>query len=98
MTSDAEKLQAFAESVAQERVHVDETVKEIRHKLTPGQLIDEVLRQGGEPVRNAFAGLGKTVARHPVPMLLIGAGLVWLALERQTTDSNRPTDEPPKTS
>lgn len=94
MTTEAEKLEALAGSVAEERARVDETVREIRHKLTPGQLIDEAMRQGGEPARNALAGLGKTVATHPIPTLLMGAALLWLAIEsRSGGDSS--TQAPP---
>jgi hypothetical protein len=94
MSSEAERLDALAGNVAGERARVDETVKEIQHKLTPGQLIDEVLRQGGEPAVNAIAGLGKTIAAHPVPALLIGTALVWLAIERRPAAK----DQPPPTS
>lgn len=97
MTSEAEELEAFASSVAEERARVDETVKEIQHKLTPGQLIDEVLRHGGEPTRNALVGLGKTVAAHPVPALLIGTALVWLALESRPREKPPVASETPKT-
>jgi hypothetical protein len=95
MTSEAERLEALAGSVARERARVDETVKEIQHKLTPGQLIDEVMRQGGEPARNALVGLGKTVAAHPLPMLLMGAALLWLALEsRDAQDTSSQGSSP----
>ena len=95
MTTEAERLEALAGSVAEERARVDETVKEIQHKLTPGQLIDEVMRQGGEPARNALAGLGKTVAAHPIPALLMGAALVWLAVEsRAGGEPSRQTPPP----
>jgi hypothetical protein len=87
--SDDEKLDALAGNVAGERARVDETVREIQHKLTPGQLIDEVLRQGGDPARNAISGFSKTITAHPVPVLLIGAALVWLAIE------SRPAAGPP---
>ena len=89
-TSKGDWLDSLAESVTEERARVDETVRQIQQKLTPGQLIDEVLRQGGEPTRNAIAGVGKTIAAHPIPALLIGTALVWLALE-----AHRPNDGSP---
>ena len=89
MTSETENLEALAGNVTEERARLEEAVKEIQRKLTPGQLIDEIIRQGGEPTRNALVGLGKTVAAHPVPTLLMGAALVWLALEgRSGKDSS----------
>jgi hypothetical protein len=94
MSSKTDRLDALAGSVAGERARVDETVKEIQQKLTPGQLIDEVLRQGGEPAVNAIAGLGKTIAAHPIPALLIGTALVWLAIERRPTGKDQPPTSP----
>jgi hypothetical protein len=94
--SEDEKLDALADSVAGERARLDEAVREIQHKLTPGQLIDEVMRQGGDPARSAIAGLGKTIVAHPVPVLLIGAALVWLAIESRPAASPPPASEAPK--
>lgn len=95
--SEDERLEALADTVAGGRARVDETVKEIQHKLTPGQLIDEVMRQGGDPARTAISGLGKTIAAHPVPVLLIGAALLWLAIENRPASSVPSAPEPPKT-
>ena len=97
MMSDDEKLDALADSVAGERARVDEAVRGIQHKLTPGQLIDEVMRQGGDPARSAISGLGKTIAAHPVPVLLIGAALLWLAIENRPAAAPAPAPETPKT-
>jgi hypothetical protein len=83
LSSEQDRLDALAENVAQERARIDDTVKQIQHKLTTGQLIDEILRQGGEPARNGLAAIGKTISAHPVPALLIGAALVWIALEHR---------------
>jgi hypothetical protein len=66
------------------RFRFDDTVEQIKRKLTPGQLIDEVLQQGGEPARNALLGLGKTIVAHPIPALLLGTAVVWLALETRS--------------
>jgi hypothetical protein len=95
MNAEAEKLDSLADSVAEERARVDETVRQIQQRLTPGQLIDEVLRQGGEPTRHAIAGVGKTIAAHPIPALLIGTALVWLALETRRPDDGSPTGTTP---
>lgn len=94
MTSETDTLEALAKNVAEERRRVEAAAQEIQHKLTPGQLIDEILQQGGEPARNALVGLGKTIAAHPVPTLLMGAALVWLAFERRP-GSESSSQEPP---
>jgi hypothetical protein len=81
MSDTNDKVEALAESVAEDRARLDDTVKQIQSRLTPGQLIDEVLRQGGEPTRNTIAAIGKSVSAHPIPTLLICAALLWLATE-----------------
>jgi hypothetical protein len=74
---------------------LDETARQIRDKLTPGQLFDEMLRQGGEPTRNAVVRLGETISKHPIPALLMGTALVWLALENRRIGSDtRSADTP----
>ena len=92
MTSESDRLEALTDSVAEERARVDDTIKQIHDKLTPGQLIDEVLRHGGEPARKALGELGKTIAAHPIPALLMGAAVVWLAVEARPRDKARSGD------
>ena len=95
MTSEAESLEVLASSVTEDRARLEEAAKEIQRKLTPGQLIDEIIRQGGEPARGALAGLGKTVSAHPIPTLLMGAALIWLALEGRPEPQKTPAGAPP---
>jgi len=94
MTSDRERLDKLTETVADDRERLDETAQRIRDKLTPGQLFDEILQQGGEPARNAMARLGNTIVQHPVPALLIGTALVWLALESRRPHEPGSSDTP----
>ncbi len=97
MTSGADEIEAMASGVAQERAQMDETLKEIRHKLTPGQLVDEVLRHGGEPARNALGNLGSTIAAHPIPALLVGVALLWMAVETHAKGNDDKTSDSAKT-
>lgn len=70
----------LASEVAENRARVEETVDAIRHRLTPGQLIDEVLRSGREPAIEGLSNLRKTLVGNPVPTALIAAGVLWLLL------------------
>jgi hypothetical protein len=96
MTSDRERLDRLTETVVDDRERLDDTAQRIRDKLTPGQLFDEILQQGGEPARNAVARLGNTIVQHPVPALLIGTALVWLALESRRPQADTSESDPPK--
>ncbi|HWU32309.1 MAG TPA: hypothetical protein VN108_05510 [Marmoricola sp.] len=66
--------------VTDQRARVDATLDEIQHRLTPGQLIDEVLRHGRAPGADFAASLGRTLAANPIPTALVGVGLMWLLL------------------
>jgi len=66
--------------VAEERARVDATLDEIQRRLTPGQLVDEVLRQGRGTSTEFVANLGRTLSANPIPTALVGVGLLWLLL------------------
>lgn len=72
--------------VASSRARVEETVDEIQRRLTPGQLIDEVMSLSRSSARVAQHGrtfgakLIEQIVENPLPVALIGIGLVWLAL------------------
>ena len=61
-----------------QRARVDETIDSLQARLSPGQLVDELLaytKSGG----GAFVGnLGKTAVANPVPVALLGVSLAWL--------------------
>lgn len=70
------------------RQQIDQTVHEIEHRLSPGQLLDQVLgtvrEHGGELGRN----LGGQVKENPAALILTGVGLAWLTLGQGRTSQN----------
>ncbi len=86
--------------IDQERARVDATLEEIERRLTPGQLVDEVLRHARGPGTDFVANLGRTLAANPIPTALVGVGLAWLLLARQPearpARDVRPDDAPPE--
>jgi ElaB/YqjD/DUF883 family membrane-anchored ribosome-binding protein len=66
------------------RAEMDDTLRELERKFSLGQLLDRALhRLPGGP--REFAGnLGNTLRDHPLPAVLTGIGIAWLA-----TVSNR---------
>jgi ElaB/YqjD/DUF883 family membrane-anchored ribosome-binding protein len=75
MTRSSEQLERDAE---QARAQITGTFNELRNRLTPGQVVDELFDYGrqtnvGEFVRN----LGRDVRGNPLPLMLIGAGIAW---------------------
>ena len=78
MTLSTERLEQESE---QTRRELAKTLEELRARLTPGQVVDQLVdyaRDGaiGEFVRN----LGHEVRRNPLPVTLIGAGIGWLMM------------------
>jgi hypothetical protein len=74
-----EQLEQQAE---RNRAAVSDTLRELNDRLTPGEILDEVMcyMKGGG---NEFLGnLGKQVTANPLPVTLIGAGLAWFLLAK----------------
>lgn len=76
MTRPSEQLEREAEAT---RAQVADTLEELRSRISPGQVVDQLVdyaREGGagDFVRN----LGRDLRSNPLPIALIGAGIAWL--------------------
>jgi len=79
----SEQLEREAEAT---RAQIAATLDELRSRLTPGQVVDQLVDYardsgGGEFVRN----LGQQVVANPLPITLVGAGLAWLMMAGRRT-------------
>src|SRR5256885_696442 len=76
------------------RARVNNTLEELRTRTTPGQLVDQVLdyareSSGGE----FFANLSRQVVSNPMPVVLLGTSLAWLAVgQTRATRADRMLD------
>jgi hypothetical protein len=73
--------QEVQREVQQSRAEVEETLEAIQERLSPGQVFEQVVdymrsSNGSDFLRN----LGTMVRDNPVPVALVGTGLVWLVL------------------
>lgn len=81
------------------RREMDETLDELGERLHPRHLLDDVLDVfRGSPegsatrtqIRRSSKRIGRTIAselkEHPLPALLVGAGLVWWIIDATTED------------
>jgi vacuolar-type H+-ATPase subunit H len=66
--------------VAAQRSRVEQTIGEIQKRLTPGQLVDELLSYTKDGGGQFVSRLGKTVSENPLPATLLGVSLAWLML------------------
>jgi len=64
----------------QSRADVEKTLGELRARLTPGQLVDEILSYAKDGGAHFIGNLGKQVTANPLPVTLIGAGLAWFLM------------------
>ena len=75
MTRSSEQLEREAE-VARSNLAAD--LDELRHRMTPGQIVDEVADYARDtPVAEFTRNLIRDLRENPLPILLIGAGIAW---------------------
>jgi hypothetical protein len=85
MASQTEQLERQAEDT---RLRLLATLEELRGRVTPGAVIDQVIdyaRRG--PPGEFFRNLGREAQENPMPLVLIGIGIAWLAVS--TSRSSR---------
>jgi len=88
MNETSEQMRDLGRDVEAKRERVDRDLDELREKLSPGALLDEALGYLGTntdevrtEARVAGRNVAATVLEHPLPLLLIAGGVLWLALE-----------------
>ena len=76
--SDAAELEREAEAA---RARLSDTADQIRARMSPGQLMDEVLNQfrGGDG-SEMLANLRGQARDNPMALALVGSGLAWLMM------------------
>lgn len=91
MTRLSEQLERDAE-IARSRLAGD--LDELRHRMTPGQIVDEVSEYArGSPVAEFLRNLLRDIQNNPMPLLLIGAGVGWAVIN--STRTRQPVSELP---
>ncbi|MCK0511398.1 DUF3618 domain-containing protein [Aromatoleum buckelii] len=77
MTSDRSPDEIEAE-IAAERARMGDTLEAIQRRLSPGQLLDQVLDYTKRGSGDYVANLGASVRDNPLPATLVAVGLAWL--------------------
>lgn len=79
------------QEIETQRHRVENTIEEIQEKLSPGQIVDQIMAYtkvgGGEFAET----LGKQIKSNPLPVALLGVSLFWLITKpgSQRSDSRR---------
>lgn len=68
------------EDIRSTRDSIDDKMGRIQERLSPGDLIDSVIGFARDNGGAVAGSIGRTVREHPLPLAMIGAGIVWLAM------------------
>ncbi|MBI0537380.1 DUF3618 domain-containing protein [Roseomonas sp. KE2513] len=67
--------------VEQTRARVTETIEALRDRMSPGQMVDQVMEYArGSGGADFMRNFGTSVRDNPLPVAMIGAGIAWLML------------------
>jgi hypothetical protein len=62
------------------------TLDELRGRMTPGRVVDQVLDYTrGSPAAEFLHNLGREVRENPMPLVVVGIGILWLVLATNRT-------------
>ena len=62
------------------------TLEELRGRMTPGRVVDQVIDYTrGSPASEFLRNLGRDVRENPMPLVVVGIGILWLLLATNRT-------------
>jgi hypothetical protein len=72
--------------VEETRWQLSGTLEELRGRMTPGRVFDQVIDYTRDsPAADFFRNLGREVRENPLPVVMIGIGIGWLLLATNRT-------------
>ena len=75
------QTEQFEREAKETRARLAAALAELRLRLTPGQVVDQVadyVREG--PTADFLRNLAREIRENPIPLLLIVTGIGWLAI------------------
>jgi len=87
MARHSEQLEREAEEA---RYHLAESLNELRFRISPGQVVDQIAdytREG--PVADFLGNVAREMRDNPVPLLLIGIAITWLVAATSLSSRRR---------
>lgn len=77
----------------QTRAQILESLNELRARMTPGQMVDQLVDYMSESSGGMFfRNLSQQVSSNPLPVTLMGAGLAWLAMSSRRANGRPRSD------
>lgn len=77
--------ESIEDEIRATRRSIDDKVERLQNRLSPGDMVDSVVdfaRTNGGAIAG---GIGRGVREHPLPIAMIGAGVIWLALSSRSS-------------
>lgn len=91
MTMETDKIE---QDINRSRSALNDTIERLGGKLSPGQIVDEVLAVAQGQFGQFTTNMGKQVRDNPIPLLLIGAGVgMYLMNQNKRTDARPRIEE-----
>jgi hypothetical protein len=83
MESESARLEREAENILW---RLSGTLEELRGRITPGRVVDQVIDYTrASAASDFFRNLGREVRQNPMPLVLVGVGILWLLLASNRT-------------
>jgi hypothetical protein len=79
MTEETDRIEA---QINRSRHALNDTIEQLGGKLSPGQILDEALGLAQGQAGKFTANLGRQMRDNPLPVLLVGAGVAMLFMNR----------------
>src|SRR5256885_12871252 len=77
----AQRSEQLRRETEQARAELAQTLDELRARITPGQVVDQLVDYAGDTgAAEFFRNLARQAVNNPLPVALMGAGLAWLML------------------
>src|SRR3546814_18109731 len=81
-------MDTMEEEVGSMRRSVGEKAEHLRERMSSSDLMESILEFARSNGGAIASGVGRTVREHPVPIVMIGAGIAWLAISSRRRDDD----------
>src|SRR3546814_18478354 len=81
-------MDTMEEEVGSTRRSVGEKAEHLRERMSSSDLMESILEFARSNGGAIASGVGRTVREHPVPIVMIGAGIAWLAISSRRRDAD----------
>ncbi len=86
--SDNKSAAELQHEIELQRSRLENTIDEIQQKLSPGQMVDELLAYTKGGSGEFVASLQRNITANPLPVALLGVSLAWLMAKPGSTSNN----------